>query len=213
MISDGTYLMDETLSDMGQIAAIQREMDNTAIWDAQTAEYKKEKEKTLRNLERMASSYCSLSRSTVELLRTFTAATKAPFMLPEIVDKLAAMLDYNLDALVGPKCSDLKVKDMETKYHFSPRKLLTEFLYTFLNLGQEEEFIRAVARDGRSYRKELFFKAMGVCTKFALMSSPEIEKIGQFVVRVEEMIVTIEAEEDLGEIPDEFTGKPHEPSL
>jgi ubiquitin conjugation factor E4 B len=30
-------------------------------------------------------------------------------MLPEIAPRLAAMLDCNLDALVGPRCADLKV--------------------------------------------------------------------------------------------------------
>jgi ubiquitin conjugation factor E4 B len=205
MISDVTYLMDESLSDMSQINAIQTEMADTEAWAAKPQEYRKEKEKSLKQLERMASGYCDLSRSTVELLRTFTAETRAPFMLPEIVNKLAAMLDYNLDALVGPKCSDLRVKNPE-KYRFNPGNLLKEFLSVFINLAHEEEFIRAVAGDGRSYRKELFHKAMGVAHRKGLKSSPEIEDIGKFVERVESMKLTIEAEEDLGDIPEEFTG-------
>jgi ubiquitin conjugation factor E4 B len=206
MISDVTYLMDESLNDMTQIHAIQTEMKDEAAWAAKPQEYRREKEKSLRQLERMASGYCDLSRSTVELLQTFTAETREPFMLPEIVDKLAAMLDYNLDALVGPKCSELKVQNPD-KYRFNPRNLLKEFLSIFINLGHEEAFIRAVAQDGRSYRKELFQKAMGVCSRVGLKSPQEIDEIGKFVERVEDMKLTIEAEEDLGEIPEEFTGR------
>ena len=32
-----------------------------------------------------------------------------PFMAPEVVERLAAMLDFNLAALVGPRCTELKV--------------------------------------------------------------------------------------------------------
>ncbi len=31
------------------------------------------------------------------------------FMEPYIVERFAAMMDYNLTALVGPRCTDLKV--------------------------------------------------------------------------------------------------------
>ena len=33
-----------------------------------------------------------------------------PFMAPYIVDRLAAMLDFNLSAMVGPRCTELKVQ-------------------------------------------------------------------------------------------------------
>jgi ubiquitin conjugation factor E4 B len=204
MISDVTYLMDESLNDMTQIHAIQTEMEDAERWAAQSQEYRREKEKSLRQLERMASGYCDLSRNTVILLRTFTSETRAPFMMPEIVNKLAAMLDYNLDAIVGPRCADLRVKD-PAKYHFDLRVLLQEILQIYLNLAGEEEFIRAVAGDGRSYRKELFEKAGGIAKRRSLKTDPEIEQLRLFVVKVEEMRATIEAEEDLGEIPDEFT--------
>jgi ubiquitin conjugation factor E4 B len=203
MIGDVTYLMDESLSDMTQIHAIQVEMADVARWAAATAEHKREREKALRQLERMASGYCELARETVGLLRIFTADARTGFVLPEIVGKLAAMLCYNLDALVGPRCADLKVAD-PAKYSFDPPALLKEFVSVFLNLAGEEAFVRAVAEDGRSYRAELFARAGGVCTKKGLKSPAEVEALAVFVGRVEAMKATIEAEEDFGEIPDEF---------
>ncbi|KAG2356286.1 ubiquitin elongating factor core-domain-containing protein [Suillus spraguei] len=203
MINDVTYLMDESLSELTQIHNIQVEMRDQNAWNARPQQYRREREGTLRGLERHASGYTTLGRSTVGLLKDFTAETKGPFMMPEIVDKLAVMLDYNLDALVGPKCGELRVQDPE-KYKFSPRQLLSDILQVYINLSDQEEFVRAVANDGRSYKKELFEAAMETARRVPLKTEAEIRVVGSFVSRVEEMKTTIEAEEDLGEIPEEF---------
>lgn len=206
MINDVTYLMDESLSELTQIYNIQTEMEDQAVWATKSAQYRREQEGTLRQLERHASSYITLGKSTVGLLKVFTAETKAPFMMPEIVDRLAAMLNYNLDALVGPKCQELKVKEPE-KYKFKPRELLSDILEVFLNLSDQADFIAAVAGDGRSYKKELFERAATIATRRTLKSVTEIEKLRLFAVKVEEVKATLDAEDDLGEIPDEFSGK------
>jgi ubiquitin conjugation factor E4 B len=203
MINDVTYLMDESLSELAQINNIQQEMANQAAWGALPLQQRREREGTLNSLERQATSYTQLGNSTVDMLKIFTAETKEPFMMPEIVDRLAAMLDYNLDALVGPRCNDLHVKNKE-KYHFNPRQLLSDVVQVYLNLGDQDVFIHAVAGDGRSYRKELFEKAARTCSKNSLKSPAEIEELMLFVDKAEEAKAAIEAEEDLGEIPDEF---------
>ncbi|KAF9013252.1 ubiquitin elongating factor core-domain-containing protein [Cyathus striatus] len=203
MINDVTYLMDESLSELTQIHNIQVEMDDQAAWNARSLEYRREREGTLRSLERHASGYTTLGRSTVELLKVFTAETKAPFMMPEIVDRLAAMLDYNLNALVGPKYQELKVREPD-KLKFNPKTLLSDIIQVFLNLSDQGEFVKAVAGDGRSYSKELFERAAEIAVRRGIKTETEIEKLRLFVVKVEETKATIEAEEDLGEIPDEY---------
>jgi ubiquitin conjugation factor E4 B len=207
MINDVTYLMDESLSELTQIHNIQTEMENQELWASKPAQYRREREGTLRQLERHASGYITLGKSTVGLLKDFTAETKAPFMMPEIIDRLAAMLDYNLDALVGPKCQELKVKDPE-KYRFKPRELLSDILEVFLNLSDQPDFVQAIAGEGRSYRKELFERAAGIARRKALKTETEIEQLRLFVIKVEEAKATLEAEDDLGEIPEEFLGAP-----
>ncbi|KAF8195457.1 ubiquitin elongating factor core-domain-containing protein [Pholiota molesta] len=202
MINDVTYLMDESLSELTQIHNIQVEMDDKAAWEAKPAEYRREREGTLRSLERHASGYTTLGRSTVELLKIFTAETKAPFMMPEIVDRLAAMLDYNLQALVGPKYQDLRVREPE-KLKFNPRVLLSDILQVFLNLSDQKEFIQSVAGDGRSYSKELFDKAEEIALRRNLKTQEEVAKLHAFVEKVEEAKASLEAEEDLGEVPDD----------
>lgn len=205
MINDVTYLMDESLSEMTQIHNIQVEMDDKATWNSKPMEYRREREGTLRSLERHASGYTTLGRSTVELLKIFTAETKAPFMMPEIVDRLAAMLDYNLVALVGPKYQELRVRDPE-KLKFNPRALLSDLLQVFLNLSDQTDFVNAVARDGRSYSRELFDKAADVVVLRGLKTGAEIQQLRLFVEKVEEAKANMmEEDEDLGDIPDEFT--------
>ncbi|KAG1894533.1 ubiquitin elongating factor core-domain-containing protein, partial [Suillus fuscotomentosus] len=115
-------------------------------------------------------------------------------MMPEIVDKLPAMLDYNLDALVGPECGEPRVQDPE-KYQFNPRQLLSDILQVYINLSDQEQFVRAVANDGRSYRKELFEAAMETARRVPLKNETEIGVVRSFVSKVEEMKTTIEAEE------------------
>lgn len=209
MINDVTYLMDESLSDLAKIHEIQNEMADTQTFSAQSAQYRREREGNLRSLERQASGYTQLGNSTVALLKAFTSETKGPFMVPEIVNKLAAMLDYNLEALAGPRCQELKVKEPE-KYKFNPKQLLSDIIEVFLNLSDQGEFVQAVASDGRSYRKELFERAAGIARKRGLKSEDEIEKLRLFVLKVEEAKATMEAEEDLGDVPEEFLGEsPH----
>ncbi|KAH6907999.1 ubiquitin conjugation factor E4 [Coprinopsis sp. MPI-PUGE-AT-0042] len=192
MINDVTYLMDESLGELAQIHNIQKEMDDKEAWDTQPQEYRREREGTLRSLERHASSYTTLGRSTVELLKVFTAEAKAPFMMPEIVHKLAAMLDYNLEALSWPTLK------------FDPKTLLADIFQVYLNLSDQEEFVKAVAADGRSYSKELFERAANLAVRRSVKSTTEIDAFRALIAKIEDAKAALEAEEDLGEVPDEF---------
>jgi ubiquitin conjugation factor E4 B len=87
-----------------------------------------------------------------------------PFMAAEVVERLAAMLDFNLVALSGPKCSELKVNNPE-KYFFDPKKLLHDLVSIFLHLAHRKEFVLAVARDERSFNKDVFAKASAILTR------------------------------------------------
>jgi ubiquitin conjugation factor E4 B len=130
--------------------------------------------------------------------------TKDAFMQGEIVGRLSSMLDYNLDLLVGSKCQELKVKDPK-KVNFQPRELLKKILKVYLNLAKKEEFIKAIAGDGRSYRKETFEKAVRISGKFMLFGGPELDVITNLVEEVEKVkLLEAEEEEELGEVPDEY---------
>ena len=62
-----------------------------------------------------------------------------------MADRLAAMLNFNLKALCGPKCKNLIVKSPE-KYGWEPKKLLDNLTAIYLNLDCDD-FAVALAND------------------------------------------------------------------
>lgn len=100
---------------------------------------------------------------------------------------------------------ELKISDPE-RFSFKPKQLLAAIAQVYLNLGQEAEFIRSVANDGRSYSKELFERFARVLKNRAIMTDGEIAGIMAFIQRVEDTKATISIEDER-EIPDEFLGE------
>ncbi|KAF0531124.1 Ubiquitin conjugation factor E4 [Gigaspora margarita] len=204
LMNDVTFLLDESLRKLAEIHSIQTEMDNKDEWESQTQQYRQERENTLRSDERSATSYISLGNETVEMLVHMTSEVADPFLTPQMVERLAAMLDYNLKSLVGPKCTELKVRNPET-YSFKPKELLSQLVKIYLNLCKRKEFVYAVARDKRSYDKKYFSKAASILSNKGLFSQKNVSELEKFVNEVEETIKSEnEDEEELGEVPDEF---------
>ena len=56
-----------------------------------------------------SSLFFTLARETVDMFHYLTQDIKEPFLRPELVDRLAAMLNFNLKQLCGSKCKNLKV--------------------------------------------------------------------------------------------------------
>lgn len=92
-----------------------------------------EKEKAYREHERLCKSYLPLANEVVDMFAYVSKAVPGSFVSPELVDRLAAMLDYNLKQLAGPECQNLKVEHPE-RYKFDPRKLFNTITDIFLNL-------------------------------------------------------------------------------
>ncbi|ORY44773.1 hypothetical protein BCR33DRAFT_659465, partial [Rhizoclosmatium globosum] len=206
LMNDTSYLLDESLSKLSEIHKLQVEMDDASTWNSLAQTVREEKEKTLRDLERGAQSYIQLGTETVNMLRYLTSEERVvtPFMAPYIVERLAAMLDYNLTTLAGPKCADLKVKNPE-KYRFNPKSLLTKLVDIYLNLAHRSEFVNAVAKDERSYRKDVFARAADILSRYGLKNSRDLDELHAFVKKVEDVIRNTQVEEEeLGDIPDEF---------
>jgi ubiquitin conjugation factor E4 B len=197
-------VLDESFTSFLKIYELQKELGpDSGITLDQTQ--RQEKEEELAQTQGKAKSYMQLTNETVGMLKLFTEALADAFTMPEIVQRLADMLDYNLDAMVGPKSSNLKVDNLQ-EYNFNPKALLGEIIDVYINLRAKENFILAVARDGRSYKPANFDKASTIMNKFKEIKAPEeIAKWEQLkkkfaIAKAEDEA----AEADLGEIPDEF---------
>ncbi|KCV68306.1 hypothetical protein H696_05224 [Fonticula alba] len=90
----------------------------------------------INTIRSRAYSSVSLSFQTLLLFRNLSGTIREPFLRPEIVDRLVAMLNYNLSQLVGPKCTELKVHKPE-QYGFKPINFLQVLLSTYLHLSAD----------------------------------------------------------------------------
>lgn len=200
LLNDATYVLDEALTKFPKIHELETALEDSSL----SAEERTKKEEELQNASDQARNYMNLTNETVEMMKLFTSALSDAFTMPEVVTRLADMLDYNLDLLVGPRASELNVKNKE-KYKFVPKIMVNDFVEIYLNLGNSESFIEAVARDLRSYKPANFEKATGILRRHALRSNEEFTAwanlLEKFRIAKE---LDDQAEEDMGEIPEEF---------
>lgn len=203
LLNDVTFVLDESLTAFIEIHGFAEELRDSPNMEQAL---RTEKEEQMAAAKAKAKNYMQLTNETVAMLKLFTEALASSFTMPEIVQRLADMLDYNLDAMVGTR-RHLLIVDNPGEYGFNPKSLLADIIDIYLNLKNKESFVLAVARDGRSYKPEVFERATWILRGFNLKSSEEItiwKALGEKIKKAKE--VDDQAEEDLGEIPDEFLG-------
>lgn len=204
LLNDVTFVLDESLTAFTEIHNLSEELKNSPGMEQAT---RTEKEELLSAAKGKAKSYMQLTNETVAMLKLFTEALAGSFTMPEIVQRLADMLDYNLNTMVGSRSNHLIVENPQ-EYGFNPKALLAEIIDIYLNLKDKENFVFAVARDGRSYKPEIFEKATGIVKKWRLKSSESIAAWTALGERFKmAKALDEQAEEDLGDIPDEFLGR------
>lgn len=202
LLNDVTFVLDESFTAFQQIHRLQNELEsNPELSETE----KQEKEEALDAAQGKAKSYMQLTNETVSMLKLFTEALSDAFTMPEVVQRLADMLDYNLESMVGPKQGNLKVRDPQ-QYGFVPSVLLSDIMSVYLNLSAKPSFHLAVARDGRSYKPSNFDGAARIMEKHQGLKSPT-EMAAWRVLAQNIAAAKLEddqAEEDLGDVPDEF---------
>lgn len=202
LLNDVTFVLDESFSAFKEIHDLSKELKNAPADMDQTA--RQEQEEKLSSAQGKAKSYMQLTNETVAMLKLFTETLADSFTKKEIVVRLAHMLDYNLEALVGPKKSQLKVENPE-EYGWNPRNMLAELTDVYLNLQGKQSFIDAVATDGRSYRAEYWDEAYKILQRFKLKSPEQMEqwqKMAADIKAAKDQADMVEA--DLGDIPENY---------
>ncbi|KAI1426263.1 ubiquitin elongating factor core-domain-containing protein [Xylaria sp. FL1777] len=200
LLNDATYLLDEALTKLVKIHDYQKQLQSQGLSPEELDKIKTD----LEQAEQQCQSWMQLVNDTMGMMKLFTETLRDSFTMPEIVVRLAGMLNYNLESLVGPKRGQLKVEDAK-KYHFDPKTLLSDFIDVYLNLGSKPDFVKAVASDGRSY-KPSNFEAASQLLQHSLGKPPEmVIAWNDLRKRIAETKDELDqAELDLGEIPPEF---------
>lgn len=175
-VSDATYLLDESLSKLTEIR--EKQMQTTPL----TAE----EQNLLAQTERQCQSLLSLGSESLTFLARLTAAIPSAFVRTEILDRLTAMLNFNLVLLAGPRCSKLKVNN-PGKYNFNPRALLSSLIEIYLSFSflGNESFVRSVAGDERSFSPQLFENCVGIMKRTGM----SVEMIESFTKLSEKIMI------------------------
>lgn len=202
LLNDVTFVLDESFTAFTQIHDISKELKSDPNMDQAI---RQEKEEKLAAAQSKAKSYMQLTNETVAMLKLFTEALADSFTKKEVVVRLAHMLDYNLEALVGPKKSSLRVENPE-EYGWNPRQMLAELTDVYLNLRNKQSFIDAVATDGRSYRPDYWMEAHKIMSRFYLKNDQQLQEWEAMARDISAAKEAADMEEaDLGEYPDEYT--------
>lgn len=197
LMNDTTFLLDECLTYLKRIHEAQEGAGGAggAAADARA--------RALAQDERQCRSYLTLARETVDMLEYLTVEIKEPFLRAELVDRLASMLNFNLQQLCGPKCKNLKVRRPE-KYGWEPRRLLSQLVDIYLHLDSPQ-FHAALAADERSFRKELFEEASVRLAKSCIKTPTEIERFKALADNAYQIAVSNQQKSDeYADAPEEF---------
>ena len=200
LMNDATYVLDEGLSKFPKIHDLQVRLKDPLL----SQQDREKTEEELRTAEGQATSYMQLANETVSMMKLFTTTLSGSFTMPEIVQRLAGMLDYNLDILTGPKSKTLKVENPE-KYYFNPKTLLPELVDIYINLGSIPAFVEAVASDGRSYKPSTMTATATILRSKHLKDEKDIKAWESLISKFEAAkIIFDRAEADFEDAPPEF---------
>ena len=109
-----------------------------------------------------------------------------PFILPQLLDRLASMLLSVLVQLVGTKGLEIKVNNPE-EYQFRPKNMLCEICETVAHFSEFEPFQVAIAQSGYySTHPAVLPKALSTVRKYSLLSVDLVAKLESLVALVEQ---------------------------
>ncbi|KAG6523946.1 probable ubiquitin conjugation factor E4 isoform X1 [Zingiber officinale] len=206
LINDSIYLLDESLNIILELKEIEAEMTNSAEWERRPAQEREERTRLFHSRENIVRFDMKLANEDVGMLAFTSEQIPAPFLLPEMVERVASMLNYFLLQLAGPQRRSLNVKDPE-KYEFRPRQLLKQIaeIYVHIARGDKENvFPAAISKDGRSYNEKLFTSTADILWKIG-EDGKIIEEFVQLGLKAKVAASeAMDAEAVLGDIPEEF---------
>ncbi|CAM6081526.1 unnamed protein product [Calypogeia fissa] len=199
LINDSIFLLDESLKLLPEVKAMKSEIKDTKYWQHRNFEEREDRTRRFHESSKLMKQNLVRGTANLNMLRYTSSETSAPFLLPEMVERIASMLNYFLMQMLKPQWRTRR----------KALKLLSQIVDIYGNLGRGDVtgvFSKAVSRDGRSYREEFFPDAVSVLMMRGLQSSEEAMK-DFTALGAKAAIAAIEAvdtEALLGDIPDEL---------
>ncbi|KAL3318090.1 Ubiquitin conjugation factor E4 A [Cichlidogyrus casuarinus] len=207
LINDAIFLLDEGIALLAQMKQKEAERaDNGGRLESQQAEA------LYQHTALLTRHHVNLGSDTICALGRLVSVASKLTTHPVLCDRIACMLNYFLQRLVGPKRRDLTVRD-KSAYDFRPDFLVQEIcqMYTVLGLQSEqcasesaEAFRLAVVNDARSYSSDLLHEASKVLER--VRATPELvasfDRVSQAIVDDEKRVA--EEEIPVDDVPEDF---------
>ncbi|KAL1451486.1 hypothetical protein WDU94_005859 [Cyamophila willieti] len=118
LMNDAVFLLDEALTNMAQIRTMQSAREN-GEWASLPQREQEQNAGFLNHTGMMARFDNILGNETIHTLEYLTSEIKSIFCHSTMVDRIAAMLNYFLFHLVGPKKKNFKVSLLKPRIFFS----------------------------------------------------------------------------------------------
>jgi len=207
LLDDSNYLMDEVMEKVSDAADLEAQMNDPQRWGAMTRQAQQEAKDRLSEVLNSAHAYSRFAGEVIHLLHSLTEANIDPFVRPEVIDRMAVMLNYFLAKLVGKSAVSISNK-AEGKLFVHPNILLKQICEIYLFYNMNESFINSVASDARSFSIELFQDASKKTKERCLFSTYNKQTIFEtFIAALSERAAELVEEEERGEwedIPEEY---------
>ncbi|EFJ06900.1 ubiquitin-protein ligase, UFD2 [Selaginella moellendorffii] len=207
LINDSIFLLDESLKKIPELKEMEAERSNVPEWERRPPQERQERLRLFHQIEQHVRSDMILANENVKMLQYTSSEITTPFLLPEMVERIASMLNYFLLQLVITQRKALRIRDPE-KYEFRPKELLCQIVEIYANLARGDihgEFSKAISLDGRSYRDELFKEAIDA---IHMINQLPPKTMQDFVLLGEKVKKAVSEAQDtealLGDVPEEF---------
>jgi len=193
VMNDNTYLLDEVLQKLPEIKDIESLRENREAWAALDDNQRQDKEQALQTDTRTVKTYMKLANEIIILFHFLSEHAIEPFLAPEILERVAQMLNYFIQQLAGTKSLNLKVQNPE-RFDFNPKFLLQKIVEIYVVFGEQKLFVESVVRDIRSFKPEVFKRVVSILTRDHLLPDAKIKMFDGFISRAES--TTFEGDDD-----------------
>eukprot|EP00611_Tribonema_gayanum_P019689 TRINITY_DN3451_c0_g1_i4.p1 TRINITY_DN3451_c0_g1~~TRINITY_DN3451_c0_g1_i4.p1 ORF type:complete len:754 (+),score=251.32 TRINITY_DN3451_c0_g1_i4:167-2263(+) len=206
LMNETNSLVTNVMEKLLEIRTIQVQQQDGATWGALPEERRNEIEERLTAAERDVKANLGLCNETLNMVSYLTsdAQIRKPFLLPELLGRLASMLLSVLGQLVGKKGLEIKVDNPES-YNFRPKDMLASVMAVVAHFADAgADFDRAVATCG-FYQAQLLPKAAATVRKLGLLDMVSLAAVDKLCGSVAAAAADANAmDEELGDVPEEF---------
>ncbi|KAI3383698.1 hypothetical protein SNEBB_004941 [Seison nebaliae] len=201
LMNDTTYTLDECMECVQRIMEIRQLKENGTEWNKLTEDERKTKETQLHTDERNVKFYVPVTTDLVDMFEYMTRRIPKPFIAPELIDRIASMLNWNLSQLCSKKFDSLDPLVLR-ELKFDAGKMMGKLIDILLNI-QSDQFALALASDERSYSPELYETVKK--RLFGGIGAANLEMFEAFAELVKEKYTEkMELEMDTTDAPDNY---------